>query len=100
MQNFLQANRALAAEKNFQLVNRALAAEKNYYLNLNQIKSNPDGQPTVNRQSRLILYRGYLSTKNFSWNFETFKIFRVAVSLCRSFFNKILDIIAYIEKKL
>ena len=53
MQNFLQAN-------------RALAAEKNYYLNLNQIKSNPDGQPTVNRQSRLILYRGYLSTKNFS----------------------------------
>ncbi len=66
MQNFLQVNRALAAEKNFTQVNRALAAEKNYYLNLNQIKSNPVGQPTVNRQSRLILYRGYLSTKNFS----------------------------------
>ena len=31
MQNFLQVNRALAAEKNFRLVNRALAAEKNYY---------------------------------------------------------------------
>ena len=47
MQNFLQANRALAAEENFTQVNRALAAEKNYYLNLNQIKSNPDGQPTI-----------------------------------------------------
>lgn len=33
--------------QNFLQVNRALAAEKNYYLNLNQIKSNPDGQPTV-----------------------------------------------------
>lgn len=31
MKNFLQVNRALAAEKNFRLVNRALAAEKNYY---------------------------------------------------------------------
>ena len=51
MQNFLQVNRALAAEKNFTQVNRALAAEKNYYLNLNQIKSNPVGQPTVNRRS-------------------------------------------------
>ena len=30
------------------------------YINLNQIKSNPDGQPTVNRQSRLMSYRGYL----------------------------------------
>ena len=30
------------------------------YFNLNQIKSNPDGQPTVNRQSRLMSYRGYL----------------------------------------
>lgn len=28
MKNFLQVNRALAAEKNFRLVNRALAAEK------------------------------------------------------------------------
>lgn len=37
--------------QNFLQVNRALAAEKNYYLNLNQIKSNPDGQPTVNRRS-------------------------------------------------
>ncbi len=46
--------------KNFTQVNRALAAEKNIYLNLNQIKSNPDGEPTVNRQSRLMLHRGYL----------------------------------------
>ena len=28
MKNYLQVNRALAAEKNFRLVNRALAAEK------------------------------------------------------------------------
>lgn len=31
----------------------------NYFI-LNQIKSNPDGEPTVNRQSRLMSYRGYL----------------------------------------
>lgn len=48
MKNYLQVNRALAAEKNF-----------NYFI-LNQIKSNPDGQPTVNRQSRLMSYQGYL----------------------------------------
>ena len=45
--------------KNFLQVNRALAAEKNIYLNLNQIKSNPDGEPTVNRQSRLMSYQGW-----------------------------------------
>jgi len=28
------------------------------YFNLNQIKSNPDGQPTVNRQSRLMSQSG------------------------------------------
>ena len=33
---------------------------KNFYINLNQIKSNPDGQPTVNRQSMLMSYRGNL----------------------------------------
>ena len=33
---------------------------KNFYINLNQIKSNPDGQPTVKRQSRLMSHRGYL----------------------------------------
>ena len=33
---------------------------KNYYFNLNQIKSNPDGEPTVNRQSRLMSYQCYL----------------------------------------
>lgn len=50
MQNFLQVNRALAAEKNLN------------YFNLNQIKSNPDGGQTCdgNRQSRLMSYRGYL----------------------------------------
>ncbi len=47
MKNFLQVNRALAAEKNLN------------YFNLNQIKSNPDGQPTVNRQSRLMSYQGW-----------------------------------------
>ena len=31
----------------------------NYFI-LNQIKSNPDGEPTVNRQSRLMSYRCYL----------------------------------------
>ncbi len=30
------------------------------YINLNQIKSNTDGEPTVNRQSRLMSYRGNL----------------------------------------
>ncbi len=45
--------------KNYLLVNRALAAEKNIYLNLNQIKSNPDGQTTVNRQSRLMSHQGW-----------------------------------------
>ena len=44
--------------KNFTQVNRALAAEKNFYINLNQIKSNPDGQTTVNRQSRLMSHQG------------------------------------------
>ena len=50
MQNFLQVNRALAAEKNLN------------YFNLNQIKSNPDGGQTCdgNRQSRLMSYRCYL----------------------------------------
>ena len=33
---------------------------KNFYINLNQIKSNPDGEPTVKRQSRLMLHRGNL----------------------------------------
>ena len=33
---------------------------KNYYFILNQIKSNPDGEPTVNRQSRLMLHQCYL----------------------------------------
>ncbi len=33
---------------------------KNFnYINLNQIKSNPDGQPTVNLQSRLMLHQGW-----------------------------------------
>ena len=74
MQNFLQVNRALAAEKNFRLVNRALAAEKNFQLvnralaaeknvfTLHSI-SNPDGQPTVNRQSAVALQSGKRSEK-------------------------------------
>ena len=61
MNNFLQVNRALAAEKNFQLVNRALAAEKNVFT-LHSI-SNPDGQPTVNRQSAVALQSGTRSEK-------------------------------------
>ena len=74
MNNFLQVNRALAAEKNFRLVNRALAAEKNFQLvnralaaeknvfTLHSI-SNPDGQPTVNRQSAVALQSGKRSEK-------------------------------------
>ena len=31
---------------------------ENFYVNLNQIKSNPDGQTTVNRQSRLMSHQG------------------------------------------
>lgn len=61
MRNFLQVNRALAAKKNFQLVNRALAAEKNVFT-LHSI-SNPDGQPTVNRQSAVALQSGKRSEK-------------------------------------
>ncbi len=61
MRNFLQVNRALAAEKNFQLVNRALAAKKNVFT-LHSI-SNPDGQPTVNRQSAVALQSGTRSEK-------------------------------------
>lgn len=57
MKNFLQVNRAsTGAKKNFRLVNRVLKAKKNF--NLNQIKSNPDGEPTVNRQSRLMSHQG------------------------------------------
>ena len=33
--------------KNFLQVNRALAAENNFYLNLNQLPSKNDGEPTV-----------------------------------------------------
>ena len=44
--------------KNFLQVNRALAAENNFYLNLNQLPSKNDGEPTVNRQSRLMLRHG------------------------------------------
>ena len=61
MRNFLQVNRALAAKKNFRLVNRALAAEKNVFT-LHSI-SNPDGQPTVNRQSAVALQSGKRSEK-------------------------------------
>lgn len=33
---------------------------KNYYTNLNQLRQSNDGQPTVKRQSRLMLRQGYL----------------------------------------
>ena len=51
MKNFLQVNRALAAEKNLN------------YFNLNQIKSNPDGLPTVKRLSRLMSLSGKKAEK-------------------------------------
>lgn len=35
----------------------------NFYFNLNQIQSNPDGEPTVNRQSRLMSLRGKKAEK-------------------------------------
>ena len=35
----------------------------NVYFNLNQIQSNPDGQPTVKRQSRLTSYPGEMNKK-------------------------------------
>ncbi|MBQ8705527.1 MAG: InlB B-repeat-containing protein [Paludibacteraceae bacterium] len=54
-------NRALAAEKNFRQVIRALAAEKNVFT-LNSL-SNPDGQPTVKRQSAVALQSGKRSEK-------------------------------------
>ena len=66
--------------QNFLQVNRALAAEKNYYLNLNQIKSNPDGQPTVkaNVTPRLPFDKKFFVKL---WNFQNFSCRCVAVSL-------------------
>ena len=61
MRNFLQVIRALAAEKNSRLVIRALAAKKNVFT-LNSL-SNPDGQPTVKRQSAVALQSGTRSEK-------------------------------------
>ena len=70
MQNFLQVNRALAAEKNLN------------YFNLNQIKSNPDGGQTCdgNRQSRLMSYRCYLRNLAIIFAVLTMSIANVATA--------------------
>ena len=58
MKNYLLVNRALAAEKNVNLIEMLRGCSKRNGTTFRQ--SNPDGQPTVNRQSRLMSHRGYL----------------------------------------
>ena len=58
MKNYLLVNRALAAEKKINLIEMLQGCSKRNGTTFRQ--SNPDGQPTVNRQSRLMSYRGNL----------------------------------------
>ena len=56
MKNFLQVNRALAAEKNFNLIEMLQGCSTRNGMTVSA--SNPDGQTTVNRQSRVMSQSG------------------------------------------